>query len=279
MTARQPVAYGYARASHASQYEKKLKEQGICDSVDGQDERIQSIWKTVMEPRGVVWGGLEADDKPVSAFKVPFLKREAAIRLMNKVQRGDFIIIDKIDRLWRRIDDFVDLDRTLETRGIHLYIGNFHGLSMDTSLPMGKWLLKLLVLCAELESINTSNRIKDNFARRKALGLKVSRYSPKLTKHVQKGPHMAVVEDKEARTYAAEIVRLRDEENMSFLKIAIAIQRMYAEANGLKFKRPKFLYEMEHSRYQWNMHSCMDAYAAEKMIRAKVAGENAADAG
>lgn len=146
----QPRAYGYARVSS--------DDQAVEDSLPGQIARVEAYWNMALRERGIEWGGVEWDQYGVSAFKKSFSRRPAGLRLLNKLHTGDHIIFDKVDRVWRRNDDFVDLMRLFKDRGITAHFVSLRGCSCEMGTPMGDFVLNLMVLLAELESKNTSAR-------------------------------------------------------------------------------------------------------------------------
>lgn len=155
-------AYTYGRVSHIDQIDQ--------DSLPGQLARGRAYYEFALKPRGIEWGGEEADVFAVSAFKNPFHLRSAGKRLLAKLQPGDHLIFDKPDRIWRRVDDFVDQMRTFREREITIHFANFMGATVDTSNYMGEFFLTVMVGFAQLEAQQVSARTCDVFQYRRLLG-------------------------------------------------------------------------------------------------------------
>lgn len=87
------------------------------------------------------------------------LDRPALRRLMRSVEGGsvDLVLVTRIDRLSRSLVDFFELYRLFERHGVELYSLNE---AFDTSTPMGRAMLKLILVFAELEREQTADRTK-----------------------------------------------------------------------------------------------------------------------
>lgn len=149
-----PLAYGYGRISHLDQ------EKG--DSVEAQQARIEAYAKS-LEAKGIQWGSFIAEHSHRSAFKHHFHDRPAGRELLRYLKRGDHLIIDKVDRIWRRVRDFVALIEMFRKIGVTLHFISFSGCSFEIGTPMGDFILNLFVSVAELESQRISERIKAAF--------------------------------------------------------------------------------------------------------------------
>ena len=87
------------------------------------------------------------------------LDRPALRRLLAAVEADaiDLVIVTRIDRLSRSLLDFFELQRTFEAHGVRFYSLNE---TFDTSTPLGRAMLKLLLTFAELEREQTAERTK-----------------------------------------------------------------------------------------------------------------------
>ena len=66
------------------------------------------------------------------------MARIAGKQLMSIIQPGDHFIIDKVDRLWRSNEDFVDVMRMFKEKGVTLHICNLMGVGLrDTGYADG----------------------------------------------------------------------------------------------------------------------------------------------
>ncbi len=153
-----PRAYGYGRVSHRNQYEKG-------DSLVDQAIRVKAYYEMrQLDPlsslRGVEWGGMHDEPNAQSAFKRPFRLRPTGGKLWKEILKpGDHLIIDKLDRLFRSLEDFCSSIRFFEERGIGVHFVNFFGLSMDTEC-LGAWLImNQFAMFSQLESMRISERV------------------------------------------------------------------------------------------------------------------------
>lgn len=248
--------YIYARISH--------QDQETGDSVAGQKQRGQHYWQDHFEAQGVEWGGMFEEPGHVSANSVPFMRRKAGKEAIQKLQAGDVLYVDKVDRLWRDIHDFSDLLRWFKNHEILLVFGNLLGGSFAMDSPLGEFMLPLMVLLAQLESRQTSDRIKADFAYQKANGFFPHRIeaAPMGTKAVaaipyvptkSKKPKKMLVWDFEMRLIMAEIVAMRDTQGLTFRQISDAIEQ----------KTQRYMPKFVHAR-RWPELTCVYAYLLEK---------------
>lgn len=96
-------------------------------------------------------------------------KRPAFRRLMDAVEAGQIskIIVYRLDRFSRSIADFSLIWAKLEQHGVEFLsvTENF-----DTSSPMGRAMLNIVLVFAQLERETTAERVRDNYQHRFALG-------------------------------------------------------------------------------------------------------------
>jgi putative DNA-invertase from lambdoid prophage Rac len=147
------TAYAYGRVSHKDQIAKG-------ESIPGQEERSLAYFNFQLAPKGVEWGGFHSDPRNVSAFRKPFARRVAGKRLMGLLQPGDHLIFDKLDRMWRSVDDFCVMRKWFERRQINVHVVNYLGASFSWFSPAGRFFLTTFVAMAEFSSAETSDRIR-----------------------------------------------------------------------------------------------------------------------
>jgi len=82
------------------------------------------------------------------------MEREGLTKLMNTLQAGDTVVITRIDRIARNVKDLLLIAEELETKDVIFVILDFKGDKVNTSTPMGKFMITVLGAVAELE-INT----------------------------------------------------------------------------------------------------------------------------
>lgn len=251
-----PKFYVYGRISH--------RDGEAGDSVPAQKQRGIHYWQDHYQAQGVEWGGIFEEPGHVSASAVPFMRRKAGKEAIIKLVAGDILYVDKVDRLWRNIHDFSDLLRWFDNHGVLLVFGNLLGASFAMNSPMGEFMLPLMVLVAQLESRQTSDRIKADFAFQKESGFypHSAAFAPMGTKAVtaipyaptsSKKPKKMLVWDMPMRLIMAEIVKLRDVDGLHFAAISDIMEPKYAT----------FVTKFRKSR-QWSEYHCSYAYLLEK---------------
>ena len=140
----------YARCSDRKQ---AIKGDSVADQVQRGAKYIEAKQYERLGYRVVV-----LEDSGASAFSKPFFMREGGKQFRSKAQPGDILLIDKVDRLLRSIEDFADIFRWLEAFDCDLQIVDCFGAEMSLSSPMGKFMLTNLANFAELESALKSQR-------------------------------------------------------------------------------------------------------------------------
>lgn len=88
-------------------------------------------------------------------------EREGLTKLMNKLQAGDTVVITRIDRIARNVKDLLIIAEELEKMGVTFVILDLNGEKVNTSKPMGKFMITVLGAVAELE-INTLDEKRKN---------------------------------------------------------------------------------------------------------------------
>lgn len=206
-----PMVFGYGRVSTQGQYEKD-------NSVPAQQMRIEHYYSMVLQETGAVWGGFREDGQGISASKATFAARPGGAKLLAELCAGDHLIVDKVDRLFRNIRDFCDMTEWLERHEINLHILNLGGVSFNANSPMGKMMLSMLAVFAEMESRVTGERTKEAIGVKKKNG--TYKKPPIACKRVKYGSQYRYEWDKEQRKYLATIVELRDHRYFTYREIA-----------------------------------------------------------
>jgi DNA invertase Pin-like site-specific DNA recombinase len=260
-----PIAYGYSRVSHIDGFRKG-------DSCDSQEARIKQYYETFLKEQGVAWGHTDNDGENVSAFKVKFNNRPAGRRLIAAMKPGDHLIVDKVDRFWRSIEDFVMMMKLFDMKKIVVHIVNFLGSSIQSNTPMGSYMLKHFVLVAELESAIKSERIRESLAVCRRKGLRSGNATPPGTtttpmkdgngrniKNHHGRTRQALRWCEKTREMMAEICRLIDDEGMEWLSAFNLIEEFIAEKEGRPI-RP--IHEQYNDReHKWRLwHKYENAY-------------------
>ena len=122
--------------------------------------------------------------------------RSELATLLEFLQRGDTLMVTRVDRLARSVADLQDIVQTLKAKGVALRATEQ---PIDTSTASGKAFLDMLGVFAEFETNLRRERQLEGIAAAKARG-------------VYKG--------RRSQIDAAEIRRLRDEEKLGATAIA-----------------------------------------------------------
>ncbi|SFE90907.1 Site-specific DNA recombinase [Bacillus sp. OV194] len=129
------TVYGYARVSTAGQNlstQRKLLRQ--------YNENINLV-----------------EDKSTGRNK----ERIGLTQLMNTLQHGDSVVITRIDRIARNVKDLLMIAEEFEKMGVTFIILDLNGDRVNTSTPMGKFMITVLGAVAELE-LNTLDEKRRN---------------------------------------------------------------------------------------------------------------------
>lgn len=97
--------------------------------------------------------------------------------LMNDIRSGiiEKVIVYKVDRISRSLQDFVGIYSEFEKKGVEFVSCNEQ---FDTSTAMGKATLQIIMVFAELERNMIQKRVKDNFYERAKKGLFLAGVAP-----------------------------------------------------------------------------------------------------
>ena len=98
-------------------------------------------------------------------------ERPGWVALLGKVQRGDGVVVSKIDRLGRDSRDIIDTIDRLTLKGVKILVLQLGGLDLTSST--GSMMLKMLSAVAEFERDLISERTKAGLARTKANGTRL----------------------------------------------------------------------------------------------------------
>jgi putative DNA-invertase from lambdoid prophage Rac len=104
---------------------------------------------------------------------VPASQRPGFVKLLEKLEKGDTLVVTKLDRLGR---DSIDVQHTVErfaregVRLVVLQLGN-----LDLTSPAGELMVKMLAAVADFERALIVERTQAGLARAKAEGKKLGR--------------------------------------------------------------------------------------------------------
>jgi DNA invertase Pin-like site-specific DNA recombinase len=234
------TAYGYGRQSHRDQID-------AAEGIPQQSVRTKAYFTAQLELLGVKWGGFIPDESAVSARTNPFMLRHPGKLLFDLLQPGDHFIVDKVDRLWRSVADFVDVRRMFEQRKVTLHICNLMGAtSVQLGTPAGDFVMNIMVAGAQMESDQCSDRTRARFAGRRAEGRYPGSRTPlgcKLIGSIEKVGSQVVSDTRqfiwcpERRRFMGELVRLADEDGKNCSDIRGLLRTHFRELMGDRFFR------------------------------------------
>lgn len=249
-----PRCYGYGRHSTIKQeYTQRAQRQ-----------RVKSYYRKHLRPKGVVWGGWFYD-KATSGSK-PFTERERGRAVYCLARPGDHIVVSKLDRPFRSVADGVRVIQDIATRGVA-----FHSLDLlvDTSTPLGKFFMTVLLAVAELERGFASERTKEVIESRKKRGLPWTRTCPLGWKVVGKtsrqregkGSTRRFVIDEDERALCEEICRRRMAgEGLAHIALWSFTQKQFPATRSFGY----------HEAIQWAVAAVALNYPLESNCRAVI---------
>jgi DNA invertase Pin-like site-specific DNA recombinase len=146
--------------------------------------------------------------------KIPLPERKAGGALCERLNKGDLVIVAKVDRAFRKLSDCVIILDRWERHEVGLILCDFPMLS-DLTNPFGKALIQIVAVFAEIERKLIAQRTKEALALRKRTGHAHSRYPGYGSKWQRRwdrvqGKYIKVkVHDEEERRIMRQIVTRR----------------------------------------------------------------------
>ena len=157
------------RKHRCAVYTRKSSEEGLeqaFNSLDAQREACEAYIAS-QKPEGWVAMDDRYDDGGISGAT---LGRPALERLLADIEAGriDIVVVYKIDRLSRSLMDFAKLIGVFETHGV-----TFVSITQqfNTTTPMGRLILNILLSFAQFEREVTAERIRDKVAASRRKGM------------------------------------------------------------------------------------------------------------
>src|SRR5690606_18548349 len=98
---------------------------------------------------------------------VPFAERPAGAKILRALKPGDRLVATKLDRISRNVADLLELVRVIEAKGATV---KFTDQDIDTSVPLGRFLLTLFGAVAELERGTVGESRRESIAAAKEEG-------------------------------------------------------------------------------------------------------------
>lgn len=226
-----PKCYAYGRHS--------TNKQGMTREV--QERACRDYFDTHLVSKGVEWVDFFYDNA-VSGGKL-FSEREHGRVVYFSLQRGDYLVVASMDRLFRaKVDGFLTLDQ-LDRKGVKRVVLDLPDLSgLEGDAELYDMLESNMVLYAHMYRRMLSRKMKrDNAAKREA-GLPFSRCAPIGWKMVGDRKSKAYRVDHDERRYVTFMQTLEDE-GMSADEIACwcATQTQFTPKPGRRFAHPAYV--------------------------------------
>jgi DNA invertase Pin-like site-specific DNA recombinase len=177
--------------------------------LDAQEHAIKGYFQYALAPKGYEWGELIVDEA-VSASKKDFLSRPGGVKLTALLEKGDCVIISKLDRGFRSTRD------ALETIGLWKKLGygvHLLDLNLDTTTPIGECMLTVVAAFATLEARRIGERTRESFQARKRAGRPTCGTAPYGFKHVGPAGNRRYAPDPYTRAIGRKIIELRQQGN------------------------------------------------------------------
>ena len=215
-----PIAYACIRVSH-----KKSEQSGL--SPEAQSDRCRNYYEYRIKPEGVAYyDGPLLYDPAVSARHVPFQLRPAGRRLFEMVRPGDHVI--------------------------------FAYLGVDLSTGPGRLVANIMASIAQGQSDLISERNKEIAARMRRLNRPLN--GKKRLGYKLEGPpkYRQWVPDEIELSIMAEIVRLRDDQGMTWQEVSDKIEQDLCTHEGREFNPSVFV------KRKWSWEKCRRGYEAFK---------------
>lgn len=231
-------AYIYSRVSTNRQVV-----QGV--SLDAQEHTAEAFINYRLAPEGYVHAA-RIRDSAVSG-RLPLCDRQGGGDLSRMLEKGDTVVIARLDRGFRSLKDALTTIDTWAARGITVHLLD---LGLDTASPTGRLMLSVLGAVAEFEKTWRNERVaaaraelkrRGNYCDGQCWGFHVR--GTRGNRHLE--------EDKLVRDLAKQMIHLYDVEKWTEFRIRRHMRKVsnaYYFSNGLVkawMKREKALQEIE----------------------------------
>lgn len=207
-----PVAHGYIRVSSGDQADSGLGLQALRDTVN-------NAYETRIKARGYEFGRIY-EDQAVSGGK-PLASRPEGRRLAGDLDRGDMVILPKLDRGFRNTEDALTTIRVWGERGIRVFFADW---DIDVTTPAGRFFLAVGAAWAQLEREQAGERTRAALAVARKKGRHIGRLpfglramGPKGSRRIEVIPEIYVVSKEilkwRLKDYTWEMIELHLREN------------------------------------------------------------------
>ena len=153
------IVWGYGRGSDEDQRNTPIVQRQYVEA------RIEAL-----NGKAGKYGGFFCDED-TSGRKIAWIRRPAARILTELLQAGDSIVVHRLDRIGRSLQDVPRLLAWLNLNKIDLYVCDQGGQAIDYAGANSKFMVHVTAAAAQLYSDLNSERIRETFASLKARNL------------------------------------------------------------------------------------------------------------
>jgi len=150
------------------------RNQEECESIEVQAERCESYARHQFGEDVE----LTAFADPAVSGGTPLAERPEGGRLVASLRRGDILVVQRLDRLFRDAADGIAWVRQWTKRGISLHLADQGGCSIDCSSAVGRFMIGQLLLQAEFEKDLTGEKTSYAMKRHQRAGRAMSAQAP-----------------------------------------------------------------------------------------------------
>jgi DNA invertase Pin-like site-specific DNA recombinase len=189
--------FGYGRHS--------THKQGATEEV--QQKAVTQYFSTNLQPESE-WGGWHYD--AATSGSKPFTERPEGLKLWMHLQRGDYLIVSKLDRAFRSLIDGANTLQMLKAKGVNFVALD---LGIDSSTTMGEFALNVFLAAAQMQRRYASERTKEVLALKAGRGQPIGRAaasSPYGWRRVGRGASSHLTPDEAERGYIETMQNWRD---------------------------------------------------------------------
>jgi putative DNA-invertase from lambdoid prophage Rac len=159
-----------------ARYSPRPKHKDIerAETLEAQLERMQAYCQL----RGLEAAYRFAD--PLVSGRKPLAERDDGAKLLRllKVGKVKHVVVSKLDRIFRNQIDGTQTERLWRRKGIALHLADQGGVTLDTSTATGWLIFNQLLLLAEFEPRQTSERTQQASRRYQANGKRMGSIAP-----------------------------------------------------------------------------------------------------
>lgn len=178
-------------------------------------------------------------DLAVSARRYGIDERPQGRLLCRQLEKGDILLIAKLDRAFRSFKDMAIYIDDWAKRGVSLHIVTQGGALTDIQSPAGKLFVRLLGIIAEFDNDLRAERVKEAVAARKEFGIVDSRRPPmgyawtrKVYNPITKKYHRMLTPCQVTRDVARSVVTMRHH-GLGWEQIADVVRKSGVEIPGV----------------------------------------------